>query len=208
MDQEKLYSVLRDIYNKYGLKGGTIDDVAYGMNIAKSTVYSQIGNKTKLILTYINLSIKKTIPLIKAQNQTNTNAIDSMMKGFKHISLLMDMMGERAYKDLLKYYPAILLNLLQVHKDFLQDNIKKNISQGIKEKYYRQDFDAEVISRIYSHVIEKAFVFQVEYGKTDKDISQVLFLSFVYHLRGIASPKGLRYIDSKILKRNDKNSYR
>jgi hypothetical protein len=71
--------------------------------------------------------------------------------------------------------------------------ILSNLKRGVEEGYYREDLDVEIVSRIYVTNTFSFFDQNLFNAKSYQFID--LYREFMkYHLHGIVSTKGLKYI--------------
>ena len=94
--------------------------------------------------------------------------------------------------DLKKYYP-IAMQRLEDHKlKNMQGYLLRNIKRGQKEGFYRKDFDATLISRLHMAMVQTMTdpATIEEFGRPLSELQQELH---AYHLRGIATEKGMAY---------------
>ena len=72
--------------------------------------------------------------------------------------------------------------------------MKENLQNGIKQGYYRNDLDADIIARLYVAGVE--MLVHQELFPAIKFSFVNIFREFLeYHLRGIVSAQGLKYME-------------
>jgi len=74
------------------------------------------------------------------------------------------------------------------------NNIKSNIERGQKEGIYRKDINADIIAKLYispNFLIVDEDLFPLREYDREKLFNQFI----LYHIRGIACPKGLEILD-------------
>jgi hypothetical protein len=99
--------------------------------------------------------------------------------------------------DLQKYYPEMWQLFEQFQYQQVANHIKHNIERGITEGLYRTEINGDIIAKIYSGnslcvIDEKMFpTKQFDKIKLFKEF-------FVYHIRGIATTKGLKLLEKRL----------
>src|SRR5690606_6925058 len=101
--------------------------------------------------------------------------------------------------DLQKYHPAAWEIFNRFKNEFVTNCVEQNLIDGINQGLYRDNLDPYIISRIYSAKMEMAF--DGHLFSPDKYDFQTVHLEMMrYHIRGVASEAGLKYLKEKIKK--------
>ena len=79
----------------------------------------------------------------------------------------------------------------------MYQSMKENLHKGKKEGFYRKDLKEEIISKLYITRMENMFHKDLE---TVIEFTSPAFIYevFVYHIRGIASEKGINFFEKNI----------
>ena len=105
--------------------------------------------------------------------------------------------------DLNKYYPSIIQKFNAHKNTFVKQCVIENLKKGIQQELYRGNLDSEIISKMYLSFID--VLFQSDTFPTNEyTFTQVYSEYFRYHIRGIASDKGLIHLQ-KVLTNNNFN---
>jgi len=104
--------------------------------------------------------------------------------------------------DLSRYHPQAM-KLMKTHKyESMRSKIVANLNKGVSEGVYRENLTPEIVSRIHMAMMD--VIMSGEAVPVDEfGVSEVYSEFFRYHIRGIASQKGLTYL--KELIRKDEN---
>lgn len=185
------------MFNKFGLRSVTMDDVARELGISKKTIYKYFENKADLIqkaVQTVHDSIQATLMEIHGNS---TNPIDELIEIDSVVCKIMKGHNPSLRYQLQKYYPKTYSYLYEGRHSLIHKMIKENIEMGQKGGWYREDASKEVISFLYCAKVD-----------TIPDEEQEVFASFdmpfimnqalMYHIRGIASAKGLTYLEEKL----------
>jgi AcrR family transcriptional regulator len=197
--REKILHTASELFLNLGFKSVTMDDIAEKMAISKKTIYEYYKNKTALVRAttdFVFTQITERIDNICCEEcaispiGTLFRINDFMMKHLKE--------DNAPTYQLKKYYPQIFEDLTERRFSVITDGITENLKRGIEEGFYRPDIDVPVIARLYYiniMGIKSSDIFMI---KTFK-ISQLVKTHLLYHIRAIATPKGLKELE-KILK--------
>jgi len=129
--------------------------------------------------------------------KTGYNAIEELFE----ISVFMNrMMRERnpaTEYDLKKYYPAQYQKIVKARREGTYSYLMLNLRKGKKEGLYRADMDEEVIAKLYLSRSENVHFGEI-FTVSEFTSSQLFIELLKYHIRGIATEKGIIELENKI----------
>ncbi len=178
------------MFLEYGFKSVTMDDIAAKLGISKKTIYANYSTKTLLVKDVafnILETIQKSIAEIKKKD---INAIEELFEVKKQISIFLKDEKTSPQFQLQKYYPKIFESVTRTKADLVACSIEENVTRGIKEGLFRKEIDVNSIRDTSIFPAE-------EYSKAN------LFQLYIeYHVRGIATKKGLEILE-ELIKNNE-----
>lgn len=181
------------LYLKYGIKSITMDDVAKELGISKKTLYQQVEGKDELVKYAVRYFTEVEKLAIGKLQTTCTNAIEEIFAIGDFLSKYLINLNPVVLYDLKKYYPEAWKIFQEHKKNYVVSILIKNMQSGRKEGLYRADFDLEIIAYAYISKIEVMMDSELaplenfNFPHIIKELQQ-------YHIRGIASEKGLAYL--------------
>jgi DNA-binding XRE family transcriptional regulator len=197
---EELKNILmkaRELYMKYGIKSITMDDVAKELGISKKTLYQFIADKEDLVGKFVDNEIEIRREEICKCFKTGFNAIEELFEISIFMNKLMREQNPATEYDLKKYYPVQYQKTIKARRDGMYEYLLLNLKKGKKEGLYREDLNNEIIAKLYisrSENIHFNELFTIE-----EFTSVNLFLELLnYHVRGIATEKGIIELEKKI----------
>ncbi|MBN2891825.1 MAG: TetR/AcrR family transcriptional regulator [Bacteroidales bacterium] len=197
--EQEILEKAREMFMTYGLRSITMDDLAREIGISKKTLYQHYKDKADLIKKIVHLEVEKMTKLMESIFLSGENTIDRMIK----INKLMIEMKKNTPKnvqfDLEKYYPDIAEEINEKTENKMFKAIKQNHEIGIKEGLIRNDLDTNIIAVLQlcrSNYSNKFTELLPEY-----DDEKILNEIFEYHIRGIATPKGIEYFQKNYSKK-------
>lgn len=184
----KIRTCAVELFRQFGFKSVTMDDVARRAGLSKKTLYQHFDNKDKVVSDTIVWYKCKISDNCKSMLGKSGNAVEAFVK--------IQQMLDEAHKDvnpllifeLQRFYPE---GYLQFRKNLEQDaqQIKDNILQGIQEGNYRDDIDADLLSKF--HIETAMLILHPNMMVKDRyDIQQVNKTITEHFLYGIMTPKG------------------
>ena len=194
---ENILERVNCLYQKYGVKSVTMDDVARELGISKKTLYKYVNDKTDLVSKVIDLEISRKESCFRDIFGKGLNAIEELLEVNRYANTMLKEYNPSTEYDLKKYYPDLYKKLRDIKLQGMYDAVKNNILKGKEEGLYREDLDAEVIAKLHVTRImgmsENPLITIEEYtsGKTFTEIIS-------YHIRGIANKEGIKFFEEKI----------
>jgi AcrR family transcriptional regulator len=198
--RHKILETSNELFLNLGFKSVTMDEIAKKMGVSKKTIYKYFENKTELVAAvtdYMFDTVSCGIEGICALQMNPIEEIFSIKKlVMKH---LKDEKSSPQYQ-LQKYYPEIYASLTQKQFHIMQVCVVNNLKQGIEKGLYRTHIDLEFISRIYFNGmvgIKNKDLFPL----TDYSMNTLINHYLEYHLRGIATEKGLQELNNQLIQK-------
>lgn len=193
----KIVEKARELYYEYGIKSITMDDIARETGISKKTLYRYVENKRDLVEKVIDLEIKIRKSEFKKFDRSKLNAIEELFEVKRQINHVIERHSPSMHYDLRKYYPDIFVRLHKNGQKRMLEALMANLKKGKKEGLYRKDINNEIIAKVQlaraENVTESSCISVKDY------ISGKFFTElFIYHIRGIANSKGLKFLEDNI----------
>lgn len=200
-EQEIIVGAL-SLFDKYGIRSVTMDDVAREMGISKKTIYKYFENKADLVHKCIMTIYDQVYGLMMEIHENSKNAIDELFDIDAVVRKIMESHNPGLQFQLRKYYPQTYRELYNGRKDLVNKMISENIESGQKDGLFRSDLEVEIVTHLYCSKVDTMPHEEVEL-MSKYPIHKVMRQSLEYHIRGIASDKGLKYLDQRLKKENN-----
>lgn len=195
--EQKIIQGASDIFLRLGIKSVNMDDIARAMGISKKTLYQFVSDKRDLVRKAMQLHMDKEDQYICGILDQNLNAIDQSFQIMVSIDGMLKSLHPSILHDLQKYYPELMKDMIENRQEMIYKTLLANMHQGQKEGLYRKDFRPEVIIEVYVANVENIF-HSDRFAKTNISPSELYLELFRYHVRGIASEKGIEYLVKRI----------
>ncbi len=195
--EQQIIEAAESLFMRYGFKSITMDDVSRELGISKKTLYQYFRDKKELINKILQNFISGHISKISCGVEKAENAIEDLYSVSKIIFEEFKNIQPGIIYDLQKYYPDQWALIDQFKSEFALNHIKKNIKRGIKEGYYRDNVNVEVVAKLYFSLTD--IIFNPDFLKGINADYPTIFKELIrYHIRGLATKKGIEYIELKI----------
>lgn len=187
------------LFMRLGIKSLTMDDVATQLRMSKKTLYEHFTDKNDLVEQAVAAVCTFHRDTINAICARGLNAIDENEEITRFIVGQIGSMHPSVQFDLQKYHPRAWEIMEQREREDVYVCVTANLKKGIAEGLYREDLDVEVITRLYIARMDSTWDGRV-FPPDRFNLSDVLWKHFEYHIRGIATKKGIAYLEKKAKK--------
>lgn len=185
------------MFNKFGLRSVTMDDVARELGISKKTIYKYFENKADLIHKAVQ-TVHEAIQATMADIQANvSNPIDELIEIDHVVCQVMKKHNPGLSFQLQKYYPRTYNFVHEGRHRLIHNMIANNIEKGQKGGWYREDASKDIISFLYCAKVETIPEEEEELFE-HYEMPFIMKQALVYHIRGLATKKGLDYLEEKL----------
>ena len=190
------------IYMKYGIKSVTMDEMARLLGISKKTLYAFVADKNELVEQCLVQAHEDDICRICEICESASNAIDEMLQIGRYVAAQLNKVPQSIFFDLAKYHPNALRLMTKHKQEFVKGCVVDNLQRGIEQGLYRENLNVEVLSTIYLATIDHIILGDL-FPESTLGMDLIYKEFFRYHIKGIASAKGLKYLNELI--KNDEN---
>jgi AcrR family transcriptional regulator len=203
--EEKKMEIIKsalEVYMKFGIKSVTMDEMARQLGVSKKTLYLHVKDKNELVEQCLLLDHDCAIEGMDDIFARNLNAIEELLEVGRYMVRTLGAIHPSIFFDLGKYHPSAL-KTTQKHKyDAMRQRIVDNLNKGMAEGVYRDNLTPDIMSRLHMGTIDMIMSGEAV-PASEFRVDEVYSEFFRYHIRGIASKKGLECL--KELIHNDEN---
>ena len=185
------------LYQKYGVKSVTMDDIAKELGISKKTLYNYVKDKRELVEKIADMKVQLSIDHQKHMKGSKLNAVEELLFVYKFLDNQLKSHNPSMMFDLKKYYPDVFKKMHEARRKISYEGMLQNMKKGQKEGFYRLDLNCEIIAKLHLFKIEN-LVDSDLFTQYDFQGSDIFKEMFNYHLRGIANQKGIEYFEEKL----------
>lgn len=183
-----------------GIRSVTMDDVARELGISKKTLYLYVKDKNDLVTKVFTHTSCRFHEHIGSIQQQGLNAIDEMYAIAQFIAAETGKVHPSLYFDLAKYHPQACRIMDEGKQVRVVAMVAANMEKGMREGLYRANINVPLIAKLYVVRFDQAM--SMELGRLTERMSmaEINWELFRYHIRGIASKKGMEYLEKKVTK--------
>jgi AcrR family transcriptional regulator len=184
------------LFTQYGVKSLTMDDLARHMGVSKKTLYQVVTDKADLVSRTIKYYIDQDVCELEKVHEESENAIEEMFMIAQRVSEHLKQMHPSIIYDLEKYYPKAFKTFQEYKVRDIQGCVARNIRDGIEQGLYRDNINIPIVTGLYIGRMDLIFDQQL-FPSSKYSPKDVYFEAIRYHIRGIASEKGIEYLKNK-----------
>ena len=204
---ERIKHKAHELFMQFGLKSVSMDDIATKLGISKKTIYQFYADKDALVDDVIQSLIKHNQQCCDLDQKEADNAVHEIFLAMDFIMEIFRSMNPSLLFDMQKYYPVAFQKFSNHKNDYLYGVIKKNLTRGVAEEFYRADLKIDVIARFRVESMMLPFnpEFYTKVKQNLADMEEEITLHFLF---GMVSPKGYKLAakyQQERLKKNNKN---
>jgi len=185
-----------DMFQRYGLRAMTMDDVCRELAMSKKTLYQYFTNKADLVdqaVPFVFSSHQQNMERIGAEHE---NAIDRMINRYTFLMRMMESHGPNMMFPLKKYYPKTYEWLFAQRQKTMTEALVQTLKDGQAQRLFRDDLDPELVARIH---------FTSMVGLADADLHTdslaerrtLIWTAISLFIRSISTAQGLHYFNEK-----------
>ncbi len=153
MEKNEFLAKACDLFLEHGAKTLTMHDVSKAFGISKKTLYTKYRNKEELIEAVLHYKLDEVIAKLQLQNQQIECAVERMFCRDEDIDELANSNNSLLIKQLIRYYPAIFSRHMIEFSHKFAEVLIHNIEKGRQQGVYREDFDAEVYTKLFFQLV-------------------------------------------------------
>lgn len=191
--KEKILKVSKGLFQKYGIRSVTMDDIAQKLAMSKKTIYQYFKDKKEIIHTVIDNWILEHIEKSEEIENQAVDSIDAILSVSKYIQNFYEETNPAMVYDLRRHYPETW-DLVRKYRDRMQNTIKRNIRKGIDNGLYRSDLNISVMAALR---IEMAFIKDNEdlFPPNQYDLLEVDLQLLEHFVRGLVTKEGFEKLE-------------
>jgi AcrR family transcriptional regulator len=191
--KERILQKSHELFNKYGIRSVSMDDIAAQLGMSKKTLYQYFADKEEMVDACFSGVLNHSRHQCLADQKKAENPIHELFLAFDMTKEMFAEMNPSVLYDLQKYHPASFKKFHEFKYNFLYNVITNNLQRGMKEELYRAEIDLDVIARLRIESVMLAFNSEVFPNNRTHliHIEQQLFEHFLY---GLATTKGQKLI--------------
>ena len=193
--RERIIETAGGLYEKYGIRSVTMNDIANALSISKKTIYQYFKDKDEIVATCTSFLLNAREKEIEERLTAEQDAIGRFLIISEHMKRHIRSMNPSLLFDLERYHPKAWLLYLEHRNTCMLQNLMVTMQAGIDQGVFRQDINVAILAKMRVEQIQLGFDQQLFPSKAF-DLSEVQIQFFNHFLRGLCTSKGLKQIEN------------
>ena len=190
------------LFNRYGVRSVTMDDMAREVSMSKKTLYQYFVNKDGLVTAVAKYHMDMERAEFQEIEHQAENAIAEIHELSKCIRRNIQEVNPSLLFDLQKFHHQAWDVFLEFKHEFIRGNVEANLNRGIREGYYRPELDVKVLSRFRVEQVQMIFDQQI-FPPEQFEFVEVQMQLLDHFIHGLLTEEGRnlyhKYIQSEAL---------
>ena len=192
--KDRILQKTQELFNRYGIRSVSMDDIATQVGISKKTVYQYYADKDELVEAVFDVMVEGPRASCELCSNEAENPIHEVFLIFDHTQHIFSTINPSLLFDMEKYHPRAYKKFQEFKNGFLYRNIKSNLEKGVEEEWYRSDIDTDVLTRLRLHTTMLSFNTDV-FPNNRTALLHIETQLIEHFLYGLATPRGQKLID-------------
>src|SRR5438046_1304441 len=134
--RERILEKAHELFNRYGIRSVSMDDIAAQLGMSKKTLYQYYTDKDELVNEVFKAVMDDNKSKCTQCQVQGDNAIHEVFLSFDMVQEMLANMNPAVIFDMQKYHPSAFKKFQDYRNNFLYRIIKQNLEHGIREELY------------------------------------------------------------------------
>jgi TetR/AcrR family transcriptional regulator, cholesterol catabolism regulator len=158
MEPKERISIKSDeLFNRYGIRSVSMDDIASALGMSKKTLYQYYADKEELVSAVFETLIQENKKRCICDCEASENSIHEFFLALDMMQEMFSKMNPMLLYDMQKYHPRVYSKFLAHKNDFIFQIMRSNLEKGIRDELYRADIDVDVVAKFRIESVFLAF---------------------------------------------------
>jgi len=186
---DKILEEARGLFLQFGLKTVSMDDIARSVGVSKKTIYQHYKDKNSIIAKVVKTHFQRQKHLIEETTTDTENCIEELYEMSKCMRMTVESVNPAVMYDLERFYPKMFKEFIKFKHEFILEHIKNSLVRGMKEGYFRDDIDVDIIATLRMAQVQLSFDPEI-YPKDKFDFQEVHQQLFRHFALGLLTDNG------------------
>jgi AcrR family transcriptional regulator len=201
----QLFEQVSELFFRYGVRSLTMDDIARHLGISKKTLYQFVTDKDDLVLKAMGLYMEKDHSIVEAIHAEATDALDELFRLIAYMNIRMQQMNPAILYDIQKYHPQAFRLFTDYKHRVIRQHVERNLREGLAQGLYRDNLNIPIVARLYVARID-VILDHEQFPPVEFDHRTVFIEHMRYHIRAIASERGIELMKERLQRMDSNNS--
>ena len=182
------------LFNKYGIRSISMDEIARELGISKKTIYQYFKDKDDIVYQITRNTIEKDKSEFEAATQQSSNLISALLQMSKCLRENFNKINPSLIFDVQKYHPRSWSLWIDYKNDFIYNTILNTLERGKMEGIFRPEINPEILATFRIEQVQMSFDEKI-FPRNKFDFKEVQLALFDHFVHGILTSKGQKIFD-------------
>ena len=187
--KQQLLDKAEALFQKYGVRSITMDEIAREMNMSKKTLYQYFEDKDDIVVQTTKQHIEREKLEFNEVFESSKDAIDELLKLSVCFRKNLTGLNPSLLFDLHKYHPKAWDIWIDFKTVFIKNSVVRTIKRGMEEGYFRPKLDAEILAIFRVEQVEMTFNDNI-FDPKKFNFTEVQMMLFDHFVHGLFTVKG------------------
>ncbi len=191
--KERILGKAEELFNRFGFRRVTMDEIALKSGMSKKTIYQLFANKDELVDAVVEEHINKSVEKCEQNCAKAENAVHEIFLSIDIVQGLTSEMNPIILEEMEKFFPAVYKRFFHHKNNYIFQRVQKNLEHGIEEGLFRQELNIDIITKFR---IETMFIpfNQDVFPFAKYNLAEVEIETLELYLYGISTIEGQKLI--------------
>lgn len=187
--REEILEKTAEMFERYGVRSVTMDDIANKIAISKKTIYQHFKDKKEIVKESVRFIMEKDFQKMEALQKSAKDEIHELVLISQMFREQVKNMNPSLLFDLKKYHLEGWNMYLEMKDRCFSNTIVASLERGKKVGLFRKEIDTAVITKMRMVQVEAGFNPDI-FPSSEFDITEVQMQVFEHFVFGITTKKG------------------
>lgn len=193
MLRQRIIDISSELFQTFGLKTVSMDDIAKKVGISKRTLYETFSSKDELLTMCLSEKERRQAEsLMQIIEDKENDFVDVIVKVLIHVSQELRKVNPLFFQDLDRYNFRMAFEEQRSNTEGRKQSFMKLLNKGIEEGYIRSDIDLSLTVDLF---MGRNPSLKSYFSSSSHRIENVLENMYLIYFRGISTIKGIERID-------------
>lgn len=198
-NKERILRGAEELFMRYGVRSVSMDDIARHLSISKKTIYQYFTDKDEVVTMVAIAHLSQEQREFDEVFTKSKDSIDEMVGLSNCLRVNLKKINPSMLFDMQKYHPKAWGAWLSFKNDFMRMSIKRSLTRGIQDGYFRPEINSEILATSRLEQVEMGF--RDDLFPTDQfDFMEVQIQLLEVFIYGLLTEKGRKLYQTYKLK--------
>lgn len=192
--KDKILQGARELFNRYGIRNITMDEIARHLGMSKKTIYQEFPDKDTLVHFLMLQDMEQRQRIFEKIHTESENVVDEIFTVMKVMTEIFSNCNPVFFYDLQKYFPKTWKLFSDFKFKFILHKVESSLEKGKKDGLVRADINTRILALLRLEEITMALSGQV-FPPDKFNMLEVQLALTEHFLYGVCTLKGHKLVN-------------